>query len=981
MESKWKGALRQDLSAYRCIPFWSWNDKLKDEELIRQIRQMKDAGMGGFFMHARSGLQTEYLSDEWFHAVDICKSEAESLGMNAWCYDENGWPSGFAGMKLLEDPDNWAHYLICRETDYFDPLALAVYYLDGDILKRADSLTKRTNYWCVYDCTNGSVVDVLNPKIVSKFIQETHERYFLRFYADFGRSLMGFFTDEPQYFRWETAYSPVILQIYQNNYHENLLDVLGALFVECRQAPEVRFRYWRLMNRLFTDSFIHQVYDWCEAHGCKLTGHAIEEQRLSTQMWCCAGVMPFYEYEHIPGVDWLGREIGTEITPRQVSSVAQQLGKPQVLTETFACTGWDVTPRELKRIGEWQYVHGVNLMCVHLFPYSIRGNRKKDHPCFFSEHNPWFNHLKEFNDYFTALGFMLSQSEEVIHTAVIHPMHSAYLTYDHQKDYESVALLEESFADLVERLGAAHIGHHYIDESLLEKHGKVENDNLIMGNCRYNTVIIPNMPCLDQSTATLLQEFICNGGRIYLDGQRPTRIDGRLADMSWLEANTSWQELSQDEIRIDNPKTDVRTTYRRSEKGDFLFTVNLSQDTAYTLTYDVRAAGAALFSPLHGDCRPLCFTSNRDRISFPLHFEPGDSYIVLLNDVKPASCCIPEQYKQHGSEELPPISSLLSCDDNSLKLDYVEISYDSVDYSSPIPIPAAADYLLRQRKNCDVYLKYTFSVQEVPKTLMAEIEPMNVKAIWINDQKVESTEEGTLEKAFLRVNLQPFIHIGKNSLVCKIHYNQPDNVYEVLFDRDDVTESLINCLTYDTEIDSVYLRGQFGVQCFSEYEEVQAGVVLTEGPFTISSLPRELNCARINRQGFPFFAGYLTLQFSVTLQQTEYLLKLHGRYATAQFNINGVELPPLVLEDTLDAHTALRIGENQIRLTLCCSNRNLFGPSHVKNDPEPLKVFPDYFDLGTEWSDGKNPRYTNKYSFVDFGLDALEWLPLHRDDH
>lgn len=78
-----------------------------------------------------------------------------------------------------------------------------------------------------------------------------------------------------------------------------------------------------------------------------------------------------------------------------------------------------------------------------------------------------------------------------------------------------------------------------------------------MGNCRYNTVIIPNMPCLDQSTATLLQEFICNGGRIYLVGQRPTRIDGRLADMSWLEANTSWQELSQDEIRIDNPKTDV----------------------------------------------------------------------------------------------------------------------------------------------------------------------------------------------------------------------------------------------------------------------------------------------------------------------------------------------------------------------------------------------------------------------------------------
>ena len=50
---------------YRPIPFWSWNDKLDPEELRRQIREMKKAGLGGFFMHARGGLQTAYLSDEW----------------------------------------------------------------------------------------------------------------------------------------------------------------------------------------------------------------------------------------------------------------------------------------------------------------------------------------------------------------------------------------------------------------------------------------------------------------------------------------------------------------------------------------------------------------------------------------------------------------------------------------------------------------------------------------------------------------------------------------------------------------------------------------------------------------------------------------------------------------------------------------------------------------------------------------------------
>ena len=87
----------------RPVPFWSWNDKLEPDELRRQIGAMQDAGMGGFFMHARGGLETEYLSEDWFRAVEASVDEAKKRGMQAWCYDENGWPSGFAGGKLLEE--------------------------------------------------------------------------------------------------------------------------------------------------------------------------------------------------------------------------------------------------------------------------------------------------------------------------------------------------------------------------------------------------------------------------------------------------------------------------------------------------------------------------------------------------------------------------------------------------------------------------------------------------------------------------------------------------------------------------------------------------------------------------------------------------------------------------------------------------------------------------------------------------------------
>src|SRR6187455_1211353 len=89
---------------YRGKPFWSWNGKLDREELIRQIQVMKEMGFGGFFMHSRTGLVTEYLGTEWFELINACADEAEKLGMEAWLYDEDRWPSGTAGGIVTQEP-------------------------------------------------------------------------------------------------------------------------------------------------------------------------------------------------------------------------------------------------------------------------------------------------------------------------------------------------------------------------------------------------------------------------------------------------------------------------------------------------------------------------------------------------------------------------------------------------------------------------------------------------------------------------------------------------------------------------------------------------------------------------------------------------------------------------------------------------------------------------------------------------------------
>ena len=80
---------------YRPIPFWSWNEKLNIAETQRQIELMQEAGLGGYFMHARGGLQTEYLGQEWQDNISVGIECGKKYHMGAWIYDENGWPSGF----------------------------------------------------------------------------------------------------------------------------------------------------------------------------------------------------------------------------------------------------------------------------------------------------------------------------------------------------------------------------------------------------------------------------------------------------------------------------------------------------------------------------------------------------------------------------------------------------------------------------------------------------------------------------------------------------------------------------------------------------------------------------------------------------------------------------------------------------------------------------------------------------------------------
>jgi len=970
--------IKKNALEYGSIPFWSWNDKLEETQLRRQINVMHDLGMKGFFMHARGGLETEYLSEEWYDCIRACVDEAKKLGMEAWSYDENGWPSGFAGGKLLHDKANWATYIKYEISNTWPEGGdvLGVYVIaDGKCRKVTAEEEGVAEYGVVRQGWDASQIDALDAEITKKFLQLTHEEYKEK--VGFSNAMPGFFTDEPQYYRWATPWSDKMSAEFSARYGYDVFENLAALFVDFEGAKEFRWDYYRLCHELFIHNWIKVVYDWCEENGCKLTGHAVEEPILAGQMWCCGGIMPFYQYEHIPGIDYLGRVVGDDIAPRQLGSVCEQLGKKQAISEMFGCCGWDVSPNELKRIAQLQYVNGVNVMCQHLYPYSIRGQRKGDYPCHYSEHLPWQSALKDFNNYFNHLGYIVSRGTEAAKVLVIHPIHAAYLDYKRKEDMASVAKLQKDLFDLNSLLSENQIPYHFGDECMMADMASVEGCQLKVGLCTYDYVVVPAMETLDASTVTLLKTYLENGGKLYLYGETPSRVDGRKADLSWLTGNCSFEEIQGTaEVVIrkqDSNVKQLRCMTRNTEKGRLFFVTNLTNELIRDVNISVHNCKGLYLLDLETLEYGKLQGSREDSGDFAvtLTFEDAQSYVLVENV---DDTCNAEEICDGPSEaERIPLNNeftLTQLPENMITLDYAQISYDGVNYEKARPVILIKDLLLRARYEGDLWLKFAFDVEEMPASLKVAAEPLAYKSVTVNGSPVGLDGDWWLDRSFVSGDIAPFLQDGRNEIVMQIHYFQREYVYYVLYGG--VSESLRNCLSFDTEIESIYLVGNFYVK--TEREKMQPDVnhsFCYDGSFALKAQKREIDFNNIVLDGYPFFSGAIeaVTKYEYTAgAATE--LYVDGRYAVCEVTVNGEYAGRMMFKHHMDLSGYLKEGENAIALKIYNANRNLLGPHHFA-DPEPLGVGPTTFSLENMWKGEECELFKDRYAFVRFGIDCV----------
>jgi hypothetical protein len=379
-----KNMFKDPPNEYRPAPFYFLNHKLEEEELLHQIREMNDKGVGGVIFHARHGLMTPYMSDKWFEALEVVVRECHRLGMIVWLYDEDNWPSGTYGGKLTrQHPEYRMRYLRVQE--------IPINSLTGKVQVDKDDNTLIIAYACkfeeggqkVIECytdvteaisvegeidssqipqdfdillifwecpvpvkitfANGYYLDTMNEEAVRAFIELAYEPY-ERLSQYFGNTIQGAFTDEPGLMIHDGFFGTVAMRgtvedpartlpghifawtrdffaKFEKLTGYDLREKLPALLYETKcDASQVRQDYYDAITTWYVKNYHMAIRDWCHRHNLKYIGHTLEEPLWGQARSQGNQTMVLKCFDY-PGLDYLGTGVGTRDNPFRILSV------------------------------------------------------------------------------------------------------------------------------------------------------------------------------------------------------------------------------------------------------------------------------------------------------------------------------------------------------------------------------------------------------------------------------------------------------------------------------------------------------------------------------------------------------------------------------------------------------------------------------------------------------------------------------------
>jgi hypothetical protein len=689
---------------FSTLPFFVWNGEITESMIDRELRDFSEQGVHGFIIHPRPGLITEYLSDRWFQLVQYTVGHAKKLGMEVWLYDENSYPSGFGGGHVpaaMPESYNQGQGLARQDKGQCKILLRRVGDGFEDLTGKADpsgpdSYCYGLTQYPVRSWNAGySYVDLLLPGVTQKFLNVTMPGYEKALGSDLGATVPGIFTDEPNIMppgRGAIKYTPDLFVQFQQRWGYDLKPNLPSLFEEVGDWRRIRHNYYSTLLDLFIERWSKPYRDYTESRHIAWTGHYWEHA------WPNPGQGPdnmaMYAWHQVPAIDMLfnqfsegvNAQFGNVRSVKELASVASQIGQRRTLSETYGGGGWDLRFEDMKRLGDWEYVLGINMMNQHLSFGTITGVRKYDYPQSFSYHEPWWKHYGVLGNYFARLSLALSAGDEVNRILIIEPTTSAWM-YAGAKPNARMMEIGTAFQEFITRLSHHQVEYDLGSENIIKDHGKVDGARFVVGNRSYDLVVLPpGTENLNAATARLIRQFMQTGGKLTSYAGEELLIDGAPAGLSIPQSTV--EPANPDITRVEGMLLHHR---RRLKDGELWFFVNSSLEAPASASVKAPGKSVEVLDPQTGSAAPYLTTDSGGSLEFPVVLPPAGSLLLVTRDVPPpAAGAKPHPVTGRVVPSAGPLEVRRAAP-NAIRIDYCDLTLNGTTQKDVYFFKAAGD--------------------------------------------------------------------------------------------------------------------------------------------------------------------------------------------------------------------------------------------------------------------------------------------------
>ena len=985
---------------YRGLDLWMVNDDLSDEEVKKQVYEFKEKGFYSVVFRTYNGLISDYPGPRFKSKVRAAIEAARECGLRI------ALQAGYMPSAYPDLPKEHALHRIV-------PVRLKE-------VTREDSVIATHGDIAFLDRLAPATVNMLSPTSVDYYIKKAYEETWAEFSEEYGKTVISVWLDEPRFDNRALTWSPDFDERFTARFGYSIKEELPSLYFDEGDYKRVRYDYFTFIREAMESCYYSKVREWCHAHGLSFAGHLMGEERLTMQIAQATCVMPFYKYFDVPGIDMLSsvhdwydkplvpysatkrrfRERSMHVAAIQLTSIAEQTERALKLCEMYAVTSPSFVFRDQLHLFDFFAANGINHQCVHAPFYSPRGFRKRFYPQNFNRYSPFWENFRNVKDYVARVSEFISVGKPSVGVCVLHPLETAYglfrglIDASDETPRATVDDYDERYYRLIAQLYSTQTAFHFVSPSTLDSIGVAGDGILSVGAMDYSAIVLADVEVISAKTLDILRDLSSRGGRIYVKGALPNRLDGAYRE------GLSDELRSLRGVRVFDTNEELIRALRELECS---YEYECEGDSSRTVI-NHRVLGDESYFLIHnGDCRrekrstltvrgihsAFSFDGYTGRVTpLPVSYLDGKTVVRFTNPIGGSSMIFTSPVR---SEILPCSGVHLSIParsveysvegKNLLTLELCTYKTENMsDFtSSEIAIERITERLKREQYKGMITLRFSFESDFEAKGLTLIAEDTGECDINLNGVPVEKEIIGHYSKtaAFEILRLPDAVRVGKNYLELT-RYTEPPLATNPSDDMKHLFE--LFRMPKGVDLERVHLCGDFLVDAIPEYSQAAGCDRFAKGFMITGKAPRGTG-EDVTASGYPFTPEPIEYAIKIDAPQDmspykRAVLKI-GRYsgcsATVRIGertVGFIDREPYTLEiDTKD----LSPGENEIKIRLLGSFRNMFGPSHLLDyDPSECSRVLWYEDYeNTDCTEYDTGNLTNSFQLIPYGIGAV----------